>query len=234
MRTDLVEEVTVMADDDDRVVKVQQEVFQPAHGLNVQIVGRLVQQQDIRAAKERLSKQDLDLLAAVEFLHQGMLPIQADTKTGQDHLRIAFSVPAVQFGKLTLQNAGALTVLVGKVFLAVELVLLLHDLIQALMTHDNRRQDFIFIKLKVVLLQNGHTFAGRDHDVARGRLQFAGEHLEESRLAGTVGANNAVAVACGKLDVDILKERLSAVRERNILGCDHGFLVLLFEVVIFL
>ena len=102
------------------------------------------------------------------------------------------------------------------------------------MTHDDRGQDFIFIKLKVVLLEDGHALAWGNHDVARGRLQLTGKHLEEGRLAGAVRADNAVAVSGGKLDIDVLEERLSAVRERYVLGCDHGFLVLLFEVVIFL
>ncbi|MFR8176287.1 MAG: hypothetical protein ACLVB5_03985 [Christensenellales bacterium] len=54
MRTDLVEEVTVVADDDDRIREIQQEVFQPADGLDIQIVRRFVQQQDVRVSKERL------------------------------------------------------------------------------------------------------------------------------------------------------------------------------------
>ena len=48
MCADLIEEVAVMADDDYRIREIQQEVFQPADGLDIQIVGRFVQQQDIR------------------------------------------------------------------------------------------------------------------------------------------------------------------------------------------
>ena len=40
-----------MRNDDDRVVKVDQELFQPCDRIQVQMVGRLVQKQDIRVAE---------------------------------------------------------------------------------------------------------------------------------------------------------------------------------------
>ena len=60
-----------MGDDNDRVFKVEQEILQPLYGSEIQVVGRLVEQQDIRIAKERLSKQHLHLIIAVELLHFG-------------------------------------------------------------------------------------------------------------------------------------------------------------------
>ena len=89
------------------------------------------------------------------------------------------------------------------------------------MSHDDRLQHFVLVKLKVVLAQDGHAFAGGDDHFARGRLQLAGEHLQESRFARSVCADDAVAVTGGEFDVDVLEERLAAVRKRNILRCDH-------------
>ena len=40
-----------MGNDDDRVVKVDQEFFQPCDCIQVQVVGGLVQKQDIRVAE---------------------------------------------------------------------------------------------------------------------------------------------------------------------------------------
>ena len=210
-----------MADHDDRIREIQQEVFQPADGLDIQIVGRFVQQQDIRISEQRLRQQHLNLLAAVQLAHLLMLKVEADAKTGQDHFRVALGVPAVQLGEFALQLAGAFAVRIGKLFLGVEFILFLHDLIQALMPHDDRLKHFVLVEFKVVLTQNCHAFAGGDDHFARGRLQLAGQHLEERRFAGSVRANDAVAVSGGEFDVDVLEERLAAVRKRNILRCDH-------------
>ncbi len=44
--------------------------------------------------------------------------------------------------------------------------------------------------------------------LAVGGGELAAEHAHQRRLAGAVGADDAVAVAGGKLEIDILKERL--------------------------
>ena len=85
----------------------------------------------------------------------------------------------------------------------------------------------------MVLLQHGHAFAGGDDHLARRRLQLAGKHLEEGGLARTVRADDAVAVAGSKLDIDILKKRLAAVGEGDILCCDHGLSVSFFCSLLF-
>ena len=150
-----------------------------------------------------------------------MLQIKADAQTGQNHFRVAFGVPAVQLGEFTFQLAGALAVRISEIRFGVELILFLHDLIQALMAHDDRLQHLVAVKLEVVLTQHGHALAGGDDHFARGRLQLTGKHFEERRFARSVCADDAVTVAGGKFDVDVLEERLAAVRKRNILGCDH-------------
>ena len=217
-----------MADDNHRIGEIQQEVFQPADGLNIQVVGRLVQQQDIRAAEQRLRQQNLDLLTAVQFAHQHMLHIQADAQTGEDHLRVAFGLPAIQLGELTLQLAGTFAVFIGEVLLGIEFVLFTHDLIEAAVAHDDSLQNLEIIKLEMVLAKDSHALAGGDHNIAGRRFQFAGEDLEERGFSGSVGADDAVAVAGGKLDIDILKEGLAAIGKRYILRCNHGAQVLLF------
>ena len=45
---DFIQEITVMGNDEDRAVVCFQEIFQPFNGSNVQMVGRFVQQQQIR------------------------------------------------------------------------------------------------------------------------------------------------------------------------------------------
>ena len=69
MGADLVEEVTVVGYNDNRVVKVDKEVFQPRDRLDIQTVGWLVQKQDIWFTKEGLGQEDLDLLTVGQFAH---------------------------------------------------------------------------------------------------------------------------------------------------------------------
>ena len=50
MGTDLVQEVAVVRDDDHRAVAVVEHVLEPADGVDVEVVGRLVEQQDVGLA----------------------------------------------------------------------------------------------------------------------------------------------------------------------------------------
>ncbi len=61
-----VEEVPVMGNDEDEVFKFCQEILQPHDGFDVEVVGRLIKQQDVGIAKEGLSEEYPDLLFSVE------------------------------------------------------------------------------------------------------------------------------------------------------------------------
>ena len=80
MGADGVEKVAIVADDDDHalVLIVHDEVFQPVDGLDIQIVGRLVQQYDVRVAKEGLSQQHFNLEPAVDIGHFVLMQLHRD------------------------------------------------------------------------------------------------------------------------------------------------------------
>ena len=52
-----------MGYNDDGIVKVDQEFFEPFDRREIQVVGRLIEEQDVRVSKKCLSKKDFDLLA---------------------------------------------------------------------------------------------------------------------------------------------------------------------------
>ena len=58
-----------MGNYDDRIVKVDQEFFQPLNSRKIQVVGRLIQKKDVRVAEKRLSQKNLDLLASCKVRH---------------------------------------------------------------------------------------------------------------------------------------------------------------------
>ena len=55
-------EITVMGDYDDCIVKVDQEFLKPFNGRQIQVVGRLIQKQDVRVTEKCLGKKYLYLL----------------------------------------------------------------------------------------------------------------------------------------------------------------------------
>jgi len=75
MGADLIQEITVMGYHDNRVVKIDEEFFQPGDGIQIQMVGRLIQEQYVGIAEQRFGKKDLYLLASVQILHQGIMVI---------------------------------------------------------------------------------------------------------------------------------------------------------------
>ena len=69
LRDDPVQKVPVVGDDDDGPLIVHEEGFQPGDGMHVQMVGGLVQQDDIRAGEEQLPEGDSRLLSAGQSVH---------------------------------------------------------------------------------------------------------------------------------------------------------------------
>ena len=66
---DLVQEVTVMGYDDDGILEVDEELLEPLNGVQVEVVGRLVEEQDVRVTEQCLREEDLDLFGALQLVH---------------------------------------------------------------------------------------------------------------------------------------------------------------------
>ena len=54
-----------MAHHDDGIFEINQEILQPRNGIEIQMVGRLVEEQDIRIAKKGLGQKNFHFKAAV-------------------------------------------------------------------------------------------------------------------------------------------------------------------------
>ena len=65
MGTYFIQEIAVVGYDDDRIVEINKEIFQPCDGIQVQVVGRLIQKKDIRVAKKGFGKEDFDFFVTV-------------------------------------------------------------------------------------------------------------------------------------------------------------------------
>ena len=205
-----------MGYNDDSVVKVDQEFFQPFDRREVQMVGRLVEKQDVRVSEKCLGKKNFDLLAACQVSHLCVMEFCVNAKTVQECGSIGFCFPSVHFGKFTFQFAGTDTVFVCEIFFCVDGIFFFHDLIQSLVSHDNGVENCIGVIFEVILLQERETLSGCDDNITVGRLQLSGKDLQEGRFTGTVGTDQTVAVAFCKFDIYIFKERFFTHAQSNV------------------
>ena len=60
-------------------------------------------------------------------------------------------------------------------------------------------EDPLFLECEVVLAENRKAFARPKDDASLVRLQLSGKYFQEGRLAGAIGADEAVAVPGGEL-----------------------------------
>ncbi|MNI15021.1 hypothetical protein D3C73_683060 [compost metagenome] len=184
---------------------IHEEVLQPANGFQIQMVGRLIEQQVVRTSEQGLCQQNADLLIAAEFGHLFVMHLTHDSKADQHRCCIRLSIPAVQLGKFPFKLTGAQAVGFGEIAFGIQCILLLHDVIQAGMPHDYRFQHRVFIILEMVLLQNCQPLT-RSHVHFTGiGFNLSGQNLQERGFAGTVGPDQAVAVAGCEFYVYILK-----------------------------
>ena len=216
-----------MADDDNKagVLVVEDEVFQPVDGFNVEVVCRLVEHYDVRLAEKRLCQQNFNLQARVGVPHQIIVQLNRDAKTLKQTRRIGFGLPAVKLGKFRLQLAGAQAVFFSEVLFFVEGILFLHNVIQVLVAHNDGVENRIFVVLELILLQDRHPCAGFEKDIAGRRFQFAGKNFQKGGFAGTVRADHAVAVAGGELQIDLLKQNAAAELHAEVGNRNHSLLL---------
>ena len=214
-----------MGNHDDRTEILGQKVLQPGDGVNVQVVGRLVHEDDIRIAEQRLRQQDFHLFVTGQVRHLLIEQTFRQTQT-LDQLRgVCLCLPAVQFGKLRLQLRCQDAVLFGEVLLGVESVFLLHDVIQPLVAHDNGIQDSVCVVGEVILLEDAHAEIFGDGHLAGGGLELTAENFQKRGFSGTVCADDAVTVAGVELKVYILKQRVAAELQTDIGNSNHIVLV---------
>ena len=190
-----------MADHDDGAVVVQQEVVEPLHGGNVQVVGGLVQQQDVGVAEQGLSQQHLHLETGVQGLHVVIVQVHPDAQALENAAGVGLGLVTAHLGVLCLEVGSPQAVLVGEVLLLVQGVHLPANLVQGLVAHDDRVQHGVGVIGVLVLLQHGHAHLGQDGHRAAGGLQLAGEDFQKGGFTSAVGADDAVAVAPGELQV---------------------------------
>ncbi len=86
-----IQKVAVVRDEQERARVLREVGFKPRHGINIEMIGRLIEDQQIRAHDERMGQGDAFALTAGERRHLGSGVI--DAELGQHHLGVRLQVP---------------------------------------------------------------------------------------------------------------------------------------------
>src|SRR3546814_6376671 len=92
----IVEQVAFVADDDKLARIASQEAFQPHRRLQVEVVGRLVEQQQVGVREEQRRKRDAHLPPAREAVERLCLRSEEHTSELQSLMRISYAVFCLQ------------------------------------------------------------------------------------------------------------------------------------------
>ena len=63
------------------IFKIDQELFEPCDRIQIQVVGRLVEKQDVRITEQCLCKQDFHLFRTVQVCHLCIMQFGRDSQT---------------------------------------------------------------------------------------------------------------------------------------------------------
>ena len=184
---DPVEEVAVVGDEDHAARIVFEVMLQPIGGLGVEMVGRLVEQQDVGPRKEQLRQRHAAPLAARQVLHAGMRRRAVQRLQRLLHLRV--EVPQILPVDDVLQPRHLVGRLVGivhrQLVIAVEHGLLLRHALHRIAEHVH-----IGVKLRL-LRQIADLDALRRPGLAVELLLDARHDLEQRGFARAVHAHHA-------------------------------------------
>ncbi len=183
------------------------------------MVGWLVEQQRLWMSEERLCQQHAHFLTALDLRHLPRVQVVRDVEPLQQNRGVAFRRVPVFLADDAFELAEAHAVGLGHLGLGVEELPFFERAPQALVPHDDRVDHAELIEGELVLAEDAKLVGPRDRALLRGQLTR--QQLHERRLAGAVGARQAVAPAGGEGGRDVLEEHLRAVAHGDIADRDH-------------
>ena len=190
--------------------------LQPFHRLQVEVVGRLVEEQVVGLAEESLGEHDAHLLLAGKRAHELIVEVFLDAQAGKEGGGIVLCLVASHVGKFVLQFCNKYAILVSKVLLGIQGIALLHDVPHDGMPLQHGVEYSLVVEFEVVLAQHAQAFAGAHFKCAFRGLQFAADHFQQSGFSGTVGTDDTIDVAIRKFHVHVLIQHAFAKLYGNV------------------
>ena len=207
-------------------------MLQPVAGFQIQVIGRLVEQQQVRLFEQQLGERDAHLPAAGKFLG-ALVPFfmrKAQARQHGSHLR--FNGVAIAVTELTVQvmeTVGHLRVLgPGGIQFAHLVRELFHLHFHLLQRGEHRHalgEHAAAGEREAVLRQVAGADAARDAELAVVERFHARQHFEQRGFAAAVRAHQAGTVLGRDHPVEIFKQQLGAEAFAGAGELDHLSLV---------
>ncbi len=208
--SDGLEEPAVVRDQDDRRVEADERLLEPFERLDVEVVGRLVEQQQRRARRQHARQRSARQLAAGER-RQRPVEVGVDEAEAVHDVRDALA-PGVAADRLEARlDAG---VLLDRALVALAHLLFEHgelrlelDRLAAAGQHVVAQRQVALTRRALVVQRDPRALL--EHQLAAVDRRLPGEHPQQRRLPGAVAAGDRHAIAALELERDAAQERFA-------------------------
>ena len=218
MGTYLIQKMTIMRNDDHGGIAFVQHIFQPANRIDVEVIGRFVQQQNIRIGKQGLCEQDPQLPARCNGTHQAFMQFQSDTDAEEQFACPCFRRIAVVFGKSGFELGRLHVIFIGRIGIGINGIAFRHGFPHLLVPHHDDIENAHILIRELILIQFAKTFILVESDSPGSSFPVTTQNFDERRLAGTVSPDQAVTVSFTEFDGNIFEQGLGAELYGNIGG----------------
>ena len=210
-----IEEIAIVRDQQQRAAVCREPTFQPDDGIEIEVIGRLVEQHQVRAADQRLCQV------------QSHAPATREVRNGPLKIGTRKSKPGQQAGR-ACAGAVALDSIEPDVQLRERMAVVGH-----IGSDDfplDRAQFFVAVEHELnrgpwqgrrFLGDRGDAPLARHFAVPRLGVQFAAQQREQARLATAVGADHADPPAGVQLHRGVLDQASRAARKGKLPKLDH-------------
>ncbi len=137
VRANAVQKMAIVRDDDQHAFILIQKTLQPVDRVEIEVVGRLVEQQRLRMPEKRLRQQHADFLSARQFAHFPFVQLVGNVEALQQNGGVGFGGVAVFLADDAFQFAELHAVGVGHLRLGIDSVALFQGGPQPLVAHDD-------------------------------------------------------------------------------------------------
>ena len=214
----IVEQVAVMADHDHGARIARQVILEPERAFEIEIVGRLVEQQEIGLREQNRRERDAHAPAAGEFRAGPLLRGLREAKAGQDRGRARGRRIGVDIHEPRLDLGDAMRIVLGfrlRQKMRALGIGLEHDFDQRLGTG------------RCFLRQAPEGVARGPRDLAGLGVEVAGDDVEQGGLAGAVAADQADARAVRDLHGGMIDQESARDADGKVFDAQHGDAVLI-------
>ena len=211
-----VEKFAVVGNDQQRAGIRQQPALQPQHGVEVEMVGGFVQQQNVRRTHERLRQRQPHPPTAGKRVYGPGLVFRGEPETRHEGGGAATGSPAPRGVVVGVGGADARAIAAG---FGGSHFALRHAHGQVAIHHELDSSTAVGGHF---LGHAGQHLAGRALHVTGVSMQFTRDQGEQTGFAGAVRADDTRAVTTKQAETRVLEEGARAATESDLAKVDHG------------